>query len=184
MAAVRILPFTFIWFLFSAPAFADEALWALLKAGGQIVLVRHAVTTPGAGDPPGFELQDCATQRNLAEEGRAHARRIGAEFRQRGIPVGRVLSSPWCRCMETAKLAFGKGRADDSLGNLFGRPENRDRQVEQMKKLLVREQANLVLVSHGSTIVALTGVSPAPGEAVVVTPENRGFRVAGRLRVD
>jgi broad specificity phosphatase PhoE len=163
---------------------ADEALWSALKGGGQVVFIRHAITTPGVGDPPGFELQDCATQRNLTEAGRAHARRIGAEFRKRGIPVGRVLSSPWCRCIETAKLAFGKSRTDDSLSNLFGRPENRERQVEQMKKLLVREKANLILVSHGSTIVALTGVSPAPGEAVVVTPENAYFRLAGRLLVD
>lgn len=184
MAAVRILPFTFICILFSTPAIADEALWALLKAGGQVVFFRHAVTTPGVGDPAGFSLEDCATQRSLTDEGRAHAKRIGAEFRKRGIPVGRVLSSPWCRCIETAQLAFGKSRTDDSLGNLFGRPENRERQVARMKKLLVREKANLILVSHGSTIVALTGVSPAPGEAVVVTPGNADFRLAGRLLVD
>ena len=154
------------------PVKADESLWALLEAGGQVVLIRHAITTPGVGDPQGFKLEDCATQRNLTDEGRAHAKRIGAEFRKRGIPVGRVLSSPWCRCIETAKLAFGRtDQTSTALNNLFGRQENRDRQVQEMKKLLRAEKGNLILVTHGSTIVALTGVSPATGEMVLVTPE-------------
>src|SRR3954452_15796974 len=92
----------------SSPARANENLWGLLKEGGQVVLIRHALTTPGAGDPPGMQLDDCSTQRNLSEEGREHARQLGAAFRARSISVGRVLSSPWCRCMDTAQLAFGK----------------------------------------------------------------------------
>jgi hypothetical protein len=71
--------------LASAPAPADERLWSLLKAGGQVVLIRHTVTTPGAGDPPGMRLDDCSTQRNLTDAGRAHARRIGEAFKSRGI---------------------------------------------------------------------------------------------------
>src|SRR5574339_1161581 len=82
-------------------AAADEKLWSLLRTGGQVVLIRHVVTTPGAGDPPGFRLEDCGTQRNLTDEGREHARRIGDEWRKRAIPVERVLSSRWCRCVET-----------------------------------------------------------------------------------
>ena len=179
MAAMRIALLLLLGIAF--PAKADESLWQLLKGGGQIVLIRHAVTTPGVGDPPGFTLEDCATQRNLTEEGRAHARRIGAEFRKRGIPVGRVLSSPWCRCVETAKLAFGRSQNNGSLSNLFGRPENREKQVEGMKKLLRPEMGNLILVTHGSTIVALTGVSPATGEMVLVTPKGEA---KGRLLLE
>jgi broad specificity phosphatase PhoE len=82
-------------------------------------------TDPGAGDPPGMRLDDCATQRNLSAEGRAHARRIGEAFRKMQIPVGRVLSSPWCRCVETAKLAFGGAEVSEPLSNLFGRYEKR-----------------------------------------------------------
>src|SRR5688572_17565050 len=89
-------------------ALADEALWSLLKKGGQVVLMRHAVTTPGVGDPPGFRLDDCSTQRNLTDAGRQDARRVGAAFRARNIVVESVYSSPWCRCVETANLAFGK----------------------------------------------------------------------------
>ena len=170
----------------SASAFADEQLWTLLKAGGQVVLIRHTITTLGAGDPPGMRLDDCGTQRNLTDEGRRHARRIGEEWRGRGITVERVLSSPWCRCLETARLAFGSAETSEPLSNLFGRGENRERQVRDMRAMAgeKRGRGNLVLVSHGSTILALTGVSPATGEMVIVTPQGEGrFSVAGRLAV-
>ena len=98
---------------------ADEALWALLRGGGQVVLMRHATTTPGVGDPPGFRLGDCPTQRNLTDAGRDEARRIGAAFRSRDVPVGRVLSSRWCRCLETAQLAFGRAEPWDALDSIF-----------------------------------------------------------------
>jgi phosphohistidine phosphatase SixA len=164
-----------------------EQLWGLLKGGGQVVLIRHAVTTPGAGDPPGMRLDDCGSQRNLTEEGRRDARRLGDAFRARSIPVERVLSSPWCRCLETARLAFGVAETWEALSNLYGRSERRAAQVQQMETLIAgpRPRGNLVLVSHGSTIVALTGVSPAPAEIVVVTPRGDGrFSVAGRLTIE
>lgn len=170
--------------LLPAAVSADEALWSLLKEGGQLVLIRHAITAPGAGDPPGMRLEECSTQRNLSDEGRRHARRIGEAFRSRGIPVERVLSSPWCRCLETARLAFGNAEVAHALGNLFGRPQHREKQVQAMKGLVSepRSGANRVLVSHGSTILALTGVSPGTGEMVIVTPQGDGrFAVAGRL---
>jgi broad specificity phosphatase PhoE len=169
-----------------APAGADEALWKLLAGGGQVVLIRHAITTPGVGDPPGFRLEDCATQRNLTDTGRAHARRVGDAFRARRIPIERVLSSPWCRCVETARLAFGGSEPWTPLSNLFGRPENRADQVRQMQARAsqVPGPGNLVLVSHGSTIAALTGINPDTAELVVVTPQGEGrFTVAGRITV-
>ena len=163
---------------------ASEQAWARLKAGGQVVLLRHAITTPGVGDPPGMRLDDCSSQRNLTDEGRRHARQIGEAFRARGIVVERVLSSPWCRCIETAKLAFGTAEIWTPLGNLYGRPEARPQQVSEMQRLVgqPRRQGNLVLVSHGSTISALTGVSLDTAEMVVVTPGGDGrFVVRERL---
>ena len=149
-----------------------------------MVFIRHAVTTPGVGDPPGFKLDDCATQRNLTDEGRGHAKRIGQAFKERKVPVERLLSSPWCRCIETSRLAFGEPEVSTALSNLFGRSENNAKQVEQMKALVKPAKGNVVLVSHGSTIVALTGISPATGEMVIVTPKGNGqFAVAGRLEV-
>jgi broad specificity phosphatase PhoE len=161
-------------------------VWSLVKGGAQAIFVRHALTTPGVGDPPNMRLSDCTTQRNLSDEGRQHARRVGEAFRARAIPVDRILSSPWCRCLETARLAFGSPETWAPLGNLFGRPENRAGQVEALRALASERRAggNVVLVTHGSTISALTGISPATAEMVVVTPQGEGrFVVAGRLAV-
>jgi broad specificity phosphatase PhoE len=166
----------------STHALADEKLWSVLKGGGQVVLIRHTITTPGVGDPPGFRLDDCGTQRNLTDAGRHHARRIGEEWRARKIPVERVVSSPWCRCLETAQLAFGKTpETSVALSNLFGRSENRERQVRELRALVSSHsgKANLVLVTHGSTIAALTGVNPDTGEMVVLSKGS----LAGRLGV-
>jgi broad specificity phosphatase PhoE len=182
---VRALALALLLLVAPAAAAADDGLWALLRGGGQVVLIRHGLTTPGVGDPAGFRLEDCATQRNLDGEGRAEARRVGEAFRARGIPVGRVLSSPWCRCQETARLAFGGSERWDALANLFGRPEHRQRQVREMRARVSEppENGNLVLVTHGSTIAALTGIHPGTAEMVVVTPQGgERFTVAGRLR--
>jgi phosphohistidine phosphatase SixA len=164
---------------------ADEKLWSLLQKGGHVVLMRHAVTTPGVGDPPGFRLEDCSTQRNLTDGGRQDAKRVGAAFRARGAAIERVLTSPWCRCVETAKLAFGNAETSTALSNLFTHPENRDRQVREMKLLVVRPKTgNRVLVSHGATISALAGVSLDTAEMLIVTPQAQGgFVVQGRLSV-
>jgi broad specificity phosphatase PhoE len=174
MAAMRI--FALLLLVLPHWALADEALWQRLAAGGQVILVRHTITTPGTGDPPGMRLEDCSTQRNLSDEGRAHARRIRAELGKRNIPVARVLSSPWCRCLETARLAFGEPEVSQALGNLFGRRENEEKQVRELRSLAVawRGPGNLVMVTHGSTIHALTGVSPGTGEMVVLAPQQRG----------
>jgi phosphohistidine phosphatase SixA len=167
------------------PAHANEALWDLLKAGRQVAVVRHASTEPGIGDPPGFRLDDCATQRNLSTAGREEARRIGAAFRDRGVPIGRVLSSRWCRCLETARLAFGTAEPWAPLDSFFdarGREAGQTRRV----RMLAGERpvsGNLVLVTHQVNIVALTGIAPVQGEMLVLTPSGDGkFTLAGRLR--
>ena len=163
---------------------ADPALLALLQRGGHVVLMRHAQTTPGVGDPEGMVLADCASQRNLSEPGRAQAAQAGAVWRARQVPVERLISSPWCRCVDTARIAFGRApELSPALGNLFGRGDPQGRQVAQMKALVERPASgNRVLVSHGSTIQALTGVYLAPAEMLVVTPQGGGgFAVVGRL---
>jgi phosphohistidine phosphatase SixA len=168
------------------PVYGADELWDLLRAGGQVVLIRHTLTTPGAGDPDGFRLEDCSTQRNLSEEGRGHAKRIGEAFRLHRIPVDRVLTSPWCRCVETASLAFGKAEISSALSNLFGRSENRQKQVDELTALVGEPRAggNLVLVTHGSTVLALTRVPVSMGEIMVLTPHGDGrFALAGRFTV-
>ena len=168
----------------AGPARADEGLWRLLAEGGQVVLLRHATTTPGLGDPTGFRVDDCVTQRNLTEAGREESRRIGAAFKARAIRVERVLSSRWCRCLETARLAFGSAEPWEPLSSLFA---DRTRQAEQTRafRALAGEQrsgGNRILVTHGANVMAFVGVSPAMAEMVILTPQGNGtFTVAGRL---
>jgi broad specificity phosphatase PhoE len=162
-----------------AAAASPDELWALLRGGRQIVLLRHGTTTPGVGDPAGFRLEDCSTQRNLTEAGRDESRRVGAAFRAQRVPVGRVLSSQWCRCLETARLAFGRAEPWPALANLFGRQERADALRAALGE--PPTDGTLVLVSHGSTISSATGVMPAMGELVVVTPQGGRFAIAGRI---
>lgn len=171
----------------SPSAGADPNLWSLLRNGGQVILMRHSQTDPGVGDPPGMVLDDCSTQRNLSKPGRVHAREVGRMFRQQGVEVEQLLSSPWCRCLDTARLAFqAEPQVSAALGNLFGREDPKGRQVQRLKPLVSGKPAkgNRVLVSHGSTILALTGTSLDPGELLILTPQGAGqFAVAGRLVV-
>jgi broad specificity phosphatase PhoE len=166
-----------------SPAHADEALWRALQQGGHVLFIRHALTTPGFGDPPGFRLNDCSTQRNLSDAGRAQARRMGEAFRERKVPIGEVLASPWCRCVETAQLAFARANTWSALSNLHARQQNAEKQVRDLRPRIAahRGRANLVLVTHGSVAVALTGEHPAMGEILVLKPQPSGFRVAGKL---
>ncbi len=183
--AGMIRAFMVVLLLLSSPALAEEALWALLKKGGQVVLIRHALTDPGVGDPPGFKLDECNTQRNLSEAGRRDAQLLGALIRQHDVPVARVLSSPWCRCLETARIVFNvDAQQDSTLANLFTHGENRERQIADFRKLVAAPptKGNLMLVTHGATTLAFTGISPATAEMVIVTPEGGGaYRVAGRI---
>jgi broad specificity phosphatase PhoE len=164
--------------------------WALLRQPGLVVFMRHsdAPGDGGYGDPPGFRLEDCTTQRNLSDEGRAHARRTGEAFRSRGVVFDRVLSSPWCRCKETASLATGQAaELFVALSNLVGRSEHRDAQVKAIKAYLagLDGKTRVLLVTHGIVINALTGIQPASGEMVIIRPDPGGEpKVIGRLKVE
>lgn len=166
------------------PAAADEDGWRALAAPGTAALVRHA-TAPGIGDPAGFRLGDCATQRNLDAAGRAQARAIGEAMRRRGIAVDRVLTSQWCRCRETAELLGLAPIAEiPALNSFFADRSRAEAQTRAVLALLRGRAAGekLVLVTHQVNIVALTGISPASGEMVVVAMGADG-RVAVKGRV-
>ncbi|GAA4015999.1 histidine phosphatase family protein [Actimicrobium antarcticum] len=171
-------------------AHADEAAtWAALDSGNQVVLIRHASTEPGVGDPAGFTLDDCTSQRKLSAEGRAQAQRLGEQFRQRRIPVGQVWSSSWCRCTDTATLAFGQVKTMAMLDSSFDDSAAAVRQKRLAVAAAVRAKpagVNLVMVTHQVNITELTGVVPRMGEVVVVssTPKPDGtFAVVGRLQI-
>jgi phosphohistidine phosphatase SixA len=166
-----------------AAAQMDEgAAWAAL-GDGAIVLFRHA-NAPGTGDPEGFRLDDCATQRNLDAAGRAQAAAIGAAFRARGIIVGRVLTSAWCRARDTAELAFpGRAEVAPAFNSFFDDRSLAPAQTAGAATLLRawRGPGVLVVVTHMVNIAALAGYAPAEGEGVVVRAEGDGFAVIGTV---
>jgi phosphohistidine phosphatase SixA len=181
-----ILLLAFTQQVLAADDSADEAVWSALKSGQHVVLIRHAITEPGIGDPPGFVHGKCSTQRNLSAQGRRDAKRIGDVFQSRNIPISDVLSSRWCRCLDTANLAFGRATPTSMLDSMFNdREKPAEEKVREVFAAVERRPSsgNLILVTHNQNIQALTGVSPASGEMVVVTAEHGKFRVIGRLNL-
>ena len=173
---------------FAPWALADgEFEWPRLRRGNLVLVMRHAATEAGLGDPPGARPDDCATQRNLSEEGREQARRVGERLRREKVPIARVYTSPWCRCRETAMLAFGRAEEWQPLSSVFDFPERDAEFTERVRKRIAlyasrKPGGNVVMVTHNVNIASLTKLSVAPAEIVVVRPDGCcGVRVAGRL---
>lgn len=163
---------------------SNEAAWRLLAAGGHIILMRHALTDEGISDPPNFLLGDCSTQRNLSATGRDDAREISAAFRSHQIPLGPVLSSRWCRCVDTARLAFGRVEPAPMLDSMFEEaPAARPHKIRKVMSYVnaYKQPGNLVLVTHDVNIRALTGESVAAGAMLIVLPRESGLEIVARL---
>jgi phosphohistidine phosphatase SixA len=164
-------------------AVGDERdAWAALVKGSHVALVRHGSAPPGYGDPPGFKIDDCETQRNMDERGRAQAQAVGEAFRQHGVPVDKILSSPWCRCLETARLmALGPVESVMAVASSERSPER----LVVLKEMVAawRGPGTLVLVTHAFTVRALVGIMPEQAETVVVRPKlgEVGLDVVGRI---
>lgn len=169
----------------AAPAQTD--IWQELRTGrGYVVMLRHALA-PGTGDPAGFRLGDCSTQRNLSAEGRRQAVAIGAQWRRERMPIDRVLTSRWCRARDTARLlAIGAVTAYPALDSSFTVSDaTAARRAAEVRALIARhrgERGVLVLVGHQVNITDATGVVPASGQAVVVKARADGtVRLIGTL---
>jgi phosphohistidine phosphatase SixA len=170
----------------AAAAQGTDAVWEALRAPGSVVVLRHSYA-PGTFDPPDARLDDCSTQRNLDEAGRAQARRIGEAFRQRGIEVGAVLSSPRCRCLDTARLAFGRVQPWGVLQGALRDAGLRQRLLAETRRTIAAHESGppLVLVTHGSVVTDLTGLNIPMGAFVVLRrgPDGR-HTVGGQLLVE
>jgi broad specificity phosphatase PhoE len=165
---------------------STESIWEALRTPGSVVVLRHSYA-PGTFDPPSARLDDCSTQRNLDASGRAQAERIGEAFRQNGIAVGVVLSSPRCRCLDTARLAFGRVQSWEPLQGALGDEERRQRQLAEIRKAIAAHRGGppLVLVTHGSVVTDLTGLNIRMGAFVVLRRAGDGTHsVAGQLYVE
>jgi phosphohistidine phosphatase SixA len=167
-------------------ALSTTAASALELRDGDVVLFRHALA-PGGGDPPGFQLDDCRTQRNLSDAGRAQARRIGEALRQRlgAVPVGAVWASPWCRTLETARLAFpGQPvHTQAAFASFFEQPDRETVQLAEARRLLDgwRGPGVLVVVTHQVNVTGLSGVFPSSGEGVVLRRAAGAHELLSRL---
>jgi phosphohistidine phosphatase SixA len=188
VAAVPWLGGAPVWAAGSARASDDDALATRLRAGRVAVLLRHATTDPGVGDPPGFRPGDCSTQRNLSAEGRTQAAQIGAWFRVRGLVPSRVRSSAWCRCLDTGTLAFGRAESWAALNSFFGDGTVRERQSALLADAVGQIEARRfeVWITHQINITAVTEAFAEMGEGVVVAPAagspSKAVQVVARSR--
>lgn len=141
-----------------------------MRGPGSFALIRHALA-PGNNDPPGFRLDDCATQRNLSTEGRAQASRIGELFRANGIAAADIHSSQWCRCLETATLMQLGGTRQQPLLNSFVQDQSREaRQMEALRLWIGQLDLAIptVFVTHQVVVTALSQIFPGSGDIVVM----------------
>jgi broad specificity phosphatase PhoE len=158
-----------------------------LREGGYVVTFRHAATDSGVDTTD--DLSDCSRQRNLNAEGRRQSREIGRAFERLGIPVGRVLASPFCRTRDTARLAFGRVRPSRALLSVefFASPrEGRRKGLRRVLRAKPRAGTNTVLVTHGSAILEAIGAEPEEGDAVIVEPGRgkRGYAVVADVTAE
>jgi phosphohistidine phosphatase SixA len=176
------------WAATPVPALADEAAaWIALRQGGHIALMRHAEAPGGAGDPSGFKLDDCATQRNLSAKGRADAQAVGQKLKDKGVVVTKVLSSPWCRCIDTARLLdLGSVEIAPTFANAFVLADQRGALTAGARALIAgwKGPETLLVVTHGANIQALTGSNLDSGEIVVVnTAPDGALQEKGRIPI-
>ena len=174
-----------IFSIFSFHSHSSEQNWKPAQEGNKVILIRHSLA-PGGGDPTGFKIDDCKTQRNLNRKGINQSKKIGKLFKKNKVPIDQVLSSQWCRCKDTAKYAFGNFKEFTALNSTFQSPYNKN-EPKQLKELynFVKKWngkgKNLVLVTHYSIITAVTNAVPSSGE-IVITDKN--FEVLGTIQTN
>jgi phosphohistidine phosphatase SixA len=154
----------------SIKAEIDKDILASLKEGNKLIFIRHAYA-PGGGDPDNFDINDCNTQRNLSESGRQQAKNISNFFIENQINFKKVYSSEWCRCKETAKIAFGDFETKNFLNSFFSQKfaKNRKKQMNDLNNFVdnYKDDGNLVFVTHYVVISEALNYAPSSGEIVV-----------------
>jgi phosphohistidine phosphatase SixA len=178
-----ILSIIFCLLLFNVQA--NVINWKPAQEGNKIILIRHALA-PGGGDPAGFKINDCRTQRNLNQAGINQSKKIGELLKKNNVAIDQVLSSQWCRCKDTAKYAFKKFKEFPSLNSTFQSPydKNESRQLKEIKNFVKKwdgKGKNLILVTHYSIITAITNAVPGSGEMIVT---DKKFNVLANISVN
>ena len=174
----------FFLFLLNKTSFANENIVEILKKGGNIIFIRHAIAQ-GNGDPPNFDISDCSTQRNLSKDSELQALKIGEFFKKNDIKFTKVVSSEWCRCKDTAKIAFGNYETKNFLNSFYDErfSENKDKQILDFQKFIKNwdYSGNLVLVTHYVVISEILNKTTSSGEIIIT---NNNLEILSSLEIN
>ena len=183
MKILRFFIIIFISLTTSIKADLNKNLVNQLEDGGKLIFIRHAYA-PGNGDPNNFNLNDCSSQRNLNSIGRKQAKDIGEFFRENKIKIYKVLSSEWCRCKETADIAFNNYSTSSFLNSFYSAKyaKNKEKQVEELNNYVKKFQSdkNLIFVTHYVLISEVLNYGPSSGEIVV---SDKNFNIVGTVEI-
>ena len=183
MKIFKFLIIIFISLTTSIKADLNKNLLNQLDDGGKLIFIRHAYA-PGGGDPQNFNLNDCSTQRNLNNEGRKQAQYIGEFFKKNEIKIDKVLSSEWCRCKETARIAFKNFSTNSFLNSFYSSKyaKNKDKQIKMLNNYVkkFKSDKNLILVTHYVLISEVLNYAPSSGEIVV---SDKNFNIIGTIEI-
>ena len=184
MKIFKFLIIIFISLTTSIKADLNKNLLNQLDDGGKLIFIRHAYA-PGGGDPQNFNLNDCSTQRNLNNEGRKQAQYIGEFFKKNDIKIDKVLSSEWCRCKETARIAFKNFSTNNFLNSFYSSKyaKNKDKQIKMLNNYVkkFKSDKNLILVTHYVLISEVLNYAPSSGEIVV---SDKNFNMIGSIEIN
>ena len=180
MKLIKYFLLILLSFNISVKANSNNKLQDLLKEGGKLIFIRHAIA-PGGGDPIDFDILRCETQRNLSKEGIVQSKNIGKFFLNSNIKINKVLSSEWCRCKQTAQYAFNRYETKKFLNSFFSPKfaDNKNMQINELKKYIKEwsSDKNLVLVTHYVTIQEMLNITPSSGEIII---SDKNFNVLAR----
>ena len=184
MKFLKFFIIIFISLTTSIKADLNKNLLNQLDDGGKLIFIRHAYA-PGGGDPQNFNLNDCSTQRNLNNEGRKQAQYIGEFFKKNEIKIDKVLSSEWCRCKETARIAFKNFSTNSFLNSFYSSKyaKNKDKQIKMLNNYVkkFKSDKNLILVTHYVLISEVLNYAPSSGEIVV---SDKNFNMIGSIEIN
>ena len=184
MKFLRFFLIIFISLITTVKADLNKKLINQLEEGGKLIFIRHAYA-PGSGDPDNFNLNDCSTQRNLSKEGQRQAEYIGEFFRNNKVKIDKVLSSEWCRCKETAEIAFKDFSTNSFLNSFYSSKyaKNKDKQIKMLKNYVIKFKSdkNLILITHYVLISEVLNYAPSSGEIVV---SDKNFNMIGSVKIN
>ena len=184
MKIFNILVLISICIISSVKADSKHNIISELKKGGKIIFIRHAYA-PGGGDPNNFDINDCDTQRNLNDVGRLQSKKIGDFFKKNEISIEKVYSSEWCRCKETASIAFRSFETKNFLNSFFSErfAKNKENQIENFNKFINNwnGKRNLIFVTHYVVISEILNYAPSSGEIIV---SDKQLKVIDTLEIE